>query len=447
MKSATANLPVNEPLRVGLLGIGTVGGGTCRVLKRNRQIIGARAGRAIELRALSTRTLARAHGVVGQEVDLIADPATLVRRPDIDVVVEAIGGCTAARRLVLDAIAHGKHVVTANKALLAMHGEEIFAAARAQGVAVAYEGAVAVSIPIVKALREGLAANHVSWLAGIVNGTSNFILTRMRDAGLAFDDAVKEAQALGYAEADPTLDVGGFDAAHKLALLASLAFGMPLQFDKITIEGIAAVQPIDQHLAARLGYAIKSLAVARRQADGVELRVHPALVPLSSLIARVDGAMNGILVGSDAAGLTMHYGAGAGSEQTASAVIADLIDIARLGHGDARRAVPSLGVQPEALTELPVIPSDEIIARHFLRVPLAGHETNTSIADALQQRGIGIEAQCQVGESEGVEGRHLALITAPVRERLMRDALRDLDSLRGDALRIARFCVEELALA
>ena len=436
--------PDDAPLRVGLLGIGTVGGGTCRVLKRNRQLIGARAGRAIELRALSTRTLSRAHGVVGHEVDLIADPATLVRHPDIDVVVEAIGGCTAARHLVLEAIAHGKHVVTANKALLAMHGEEIFAAARAQGVAVAYEGAVAVSIPIVKALREGLAANEVSWLAGIVNGTSNFILTRMRDAGLAFDDAVKEAQALGYAEADPTLDVGGFDAAHKLALLASLAFGMPLQFDKITIEGIAAVQPIDQHLAARLGYAIKSLAVARRQADGVELRVHPALVPLSSLIARVDGAMNGILVGSDAAGLTMHYGAGAGSEQTASAVIADLIDIARLGHGDARRAVPSLGVQPEALTELPVIAADEIVSRHYLRVTLVDGETAASFVVALQQQGIGVAAQLDPNTAKSSDAGQLAVITGPIRERQMQAALAALQAARPFAPPIARLRVEDL---
>ena len=418
--------PDDAPLRVGLLGIGTVGGGTCRVLKRNRQLIGARAGRAIELRALSTRTLARAHGVVGHEVDLIADPAALVRRPDIDVVVEAIGGCTAARQLVLAAIAHGKHVVTANKALLAMHGEEIFAAARAQGVAVAYEGAVAVSIPIVKALREGLAANEVSWLAGIVNGTSNFILTRMRDAGLSFDDAVKEAQALGYAEADPTLDVGGFDAAHKLALLASLAFGMPLQFDKIAIEGIAAV------------------AVARRQADGVELRVHPALVPLSSLIARVDGAMNGILVGSDAAGLTMHYGAGAGSEQTASAVIADLIDIARLGHGDARRAVPSLGVQPEALTELPVIAADEIVSRHYLRVTLGDGETAAGFVAALQRHGIGVEAQLDLDTAESGDAGQRALITGPARERQMQAALATLQAARPFAPPIARLRIEDL---
>ncbi|MFT3850896.1 MAG: homoserine dehydrogenase [Propionivibrio sp.] len=450
MKPAIAPFPVHEPLRVGLLGIGTVGGGTCRVLKRNRQIIGARAGRAIELRALSTRTLARAHGVVDREVELIADPAMLVRRPDIDVVVEAIGGCTAARRLVLDAIAHGKHVVTANKALLAMHGEEIFAAARSQGVAVAYEGAVAVSIPIVKALREGLAANQIDWLAGIVNGTSNFILTRMRDAGLSFADALKEAQALGYAETDPTLDVGGFDAAHKLALLASLAFGMPLRLDKITIEGIAAVQPIDQRLAARLGYAVKSLAVARRQPEGVELRVHPALVPLSSLMAHVDGVMNGILVGSDAAGLTMHYGAGAGSEQTASAVIADLIDIARLGRPDvreareARQAIPSLGVPHEALAELPVIPSDDIVSRHYLRVASASDDAAARAIAGLKQHGIDIEARLDPAAEESAERGHLALVTGPVHEGRMRTVCALLEASNGEGLCIARLRVENL---
>lgn len=444
MKPAIDPFPVNEPLRVGLLGIGTVGGGTCRVLKRNRQIIGARAGRAIELRAISTRTLARAHGVVDREVDLIADPAMLVRRPDIDVVVEAIGGCTAARRLVLDAIGNGKHVVTANKALLAMHGEEIFAAARAQGVVVAYEGAVAVSIPIVKALREGLAANQIDWLAGIVNGTSNYILTRMRDAGHSFADALKEAQALGYAEADPTLDVGGFDAAHKLALLASLAFGMPLQFNRITVEGIASVQPIDQRLAAHLGYATKSLAVARRQPEGVELRVHPALVPLSSLMARVDGVMNGILVGSDAAGLTMHYGAGAGSEQTASAVIADLIDIARLGRADARYAVSSLGVPPEALADLPVIASDDIVSRHYLRVASGGDGADACFIAVLKQHGIVVEAQLDQGAGDSPEGRHLAVVTGPVREGRMREVCAALEALHDDALHIARLRVEDL---
>ena len=439
--------PFKSPLRVGLLGVGTVGGGICRVLKRNRQIIGARAGRAIELRALSTRTLSRAEGVVGQEVALVADPSSLVRRPDIDVVVEAIGGCTTARHLVLEAIAHGKHVVTANKALLALHGDEIFAAARARGVTVAYEGAVAVSIPIVKALREGLAANRVDWLAGIVNGTSNFILTRMRDAGLSFNTAVTEAQQLGYAEADPTLDVGGFDAAHKLALLASLAFGMPLQFDKIAIEGISSVKSIDFDLAERLGYAIKPLAVARRQPSGIELRVHPALVPSSSLIARVDGAMNGILVGSDAAGITMHYGAGAGSEQTASAVIADLIDIARLGPATGSEAVPSLGFQPEMLSEQPVVPAHGVVTRNYLRFPIAGDESIAAIEETLARHGIAVSERIDAHGDGSPQGRQLALITGPLRDDCVTGALRAWQVRHGGQETITRLRIEDLPQA
>lgn len=450
MKSAKSpvispNSPPNSgaPLRVGLLGIGTVGAGTCRVLRRNRHLIGARAGRAIELRALSSRTLARAHPVVGPEVDLIPDPMHLVRHPGIDVVVEAIGGCTTARGLVMEAIAHGKHVVTANKALLALHGEEIFAAARARGVTVAYEGAVAVSVPIVKALREGLAANQVNWLAGIVNGTSNFVLTRMRDASLSFEDAVKEAQQLGYAEADPTLDVGGFDSGHKLALLASLAFGMPLQFARIAIEGISSMQNVDQRHAARLGYEIKQLAVARRAPNGIELRVHPALVSSSSLLSRVDGAMNGILVGSDAAGLTMHYGAGAGSEQTASAVIADLIDIARLGH----YAVPSLGVHPEALAVLPIVPPEETVTRNYVRVPLASGLAASDVLDFLVRRGIAAETHFETDGAATGEGRQLVLVTLPVRDGLMGAALRALGSQRGVRAGAVRLRVEDLPCA
>ncbi len=433
----------HNPLRVGMLGIGTVGSGTCRVLRRNRQLIGARAGRDIELRAVSSRTLARATGIIDPEVALIADPQQLVRHPDIDVIVETIGGTTAARDLVLEAIAHGKHVVTANKALLALHGNEIFAAADARGVCVAYEGAVAVSIPIVKALREGLAANRINWLVGIVNGTSNFILTRMRDTQCSFADAVKEAQSLGYAEADPTLDIGGIDAGHKLALLASLAFGMPLQFGDITIEGISAVQPIDQLLAARLGYEIKSLAVARRQSDGVELSVHPALVSSASLIARVDGSMNGILATSDAAGLTMHYGAGAGSEQTASAVIADLIDIARLGNTTRSAAVPSLGLPRAALTMMRVIPADEVVTRHYLRIARAEGVAAQRIVDSLRGQGIGIEARVEADHTEGIEGHQMALISAPVSRRQLRNILLSAAA----EVRVVQFRVEDLPSA
>jgi len=432
--------PSLNPLRVGMLGIGVVGSGTCRVMERNRRLITARAGRNIELRALSTRTLARAHGLVGPEVALLADPLEVVRHPDIDVVIEVIGGSTVARSLVLEAIANGKHVVTANKALLALHGEEIFAAARRHGVSVAYEGAVAVSIPIVKALREGLAANRMEWLAGIVNGTSNFILSRMRDANLSFQDALAEAQRLGYAEADPTLDIGGFDAAHKLALLASLAFGMPLQFNGIAIEGIASVQPIDQHYAARLGYEIKQLAVARRQPAGVELRVHPALVSSSSLISRVDGAMNGILVNSDAAGLTMHYGAGAGSEQTASAVIADLIDIARLGPAMRDHAVPSLGFRHEALTSLPVVPIDDVVTRNYLRIPLADAAVAPRQAlEVLARLGVAVSGN-PISDSDK---QQMALITSPIRDDRMNEALRQLQVQFGAREPAMRFRVED----
>ena len=292
------------PLRVGMLGIGVVGSGTHRLMHRNRQIIRDHAGRDIDLAMVAARNVVRARQIVGPDIEVVDDPIALVQSPRIDVVVEAIGGCTAARSLVLEAIAHRKHVVTANKALLAHHGEEIFAAARDQGVIVAFEGAVAVSIPIVKALREGLAANRVEWLAGIVNGTSNFILTRMREGAASFEVALREAQQLGFAEADPAFDVEGIDAGHKLALLASIAFGTPIQFDLIPIEGISALAPEDLRYAERLGYSIKQLALARRTTDRIELRVLPALLPLSSLLARVDGSMNGIMVKSDAAGLT-----------------------------------------------------------------------------------------------------------------------------------------------
>ena len=435
--------PVRNPLRVGMLGIGTVGSGTCRVLRRNRQLIRARAGRDIELRAVSTRTLARATGVVDQYVALIADPRHLVRHPDIDVVVETIGGSTVARDLVLEAIANGKHVVTANKALLALHGNEIFAAADARGVCVAYEGAVAVSIPIVKALREGLAANRIDWLVGIVNGTSNFILTRMHNKHCSFRDALREAQELGYAEADPTLDVGGIDAGHKLALLASLVFGMPLQFGNIAIEGISAVQPVDQQLATCLGYEIKALAVARRQPEGVELGVHPALVSSPTLMAHVDGSMNGILASSDAAGLTMHYGAGAGSEQTASAVIADLIDIARLGDTAHSAAVPSLGVPREALTTMRVIPADEVVTRHYLRIAQADGVATQRFVDGLKDQGIGIEARVEADQTDGIEGRQMALISTPASGRQLRNILLSATA----EVRVVRYRVEDLPSA
>ena len=364
-----------RPLRVGMIGIGTVGAGTFRVLARNQALIAGRAGRGIEVVVVCARNLARAVSVVGKDVALTNDPMQVATHPDVDVLVEAAGGTGPAREWLMAAIRAGKHVVTANKALLAEHGNEIFAAARQHGVAVAYEGAVAVSIPIVKALREGLTANRIEWVAGIINGTTNFILSKMRDEGLGFAEALQQAQALGYAEADPTFDIEGIDAAHKITLLAANAFGMPLRFADAQVEGITALQGLDVACAEQLGYRIKLLGVAKRRDDhgvqGVELRVQPALVPATHLLAHVNGSMNGIMVKGDAAGLTLYYGAGAGSEQTASAVIADLVDVARLDGSHAAQRVPHLGFHPQAMNEqLAVLPRAAVHTRHYLRVPV-----------------------------------------------------------------------------
>ncbi|MEP6722654.1 MAG: homoserine dehydrogenase [Variovorax sp.] len=359
-----------RPLRVGMIGIGTVGEGTFRVLARNRMEIAGRAGRAIEMKVVAARNLARAAGIVGEAIELTSDPMYVATHPDVDVVVEVAGGTGPARDWVLAAIAHGKHVVTANKALLAVHGTEIFDAARRHDVIVAYEGAVAVSIPIIKALREGLSANRIDSVVGIVNGTTNFILSKMRDEGLDFGSALAQAQALGYAEADPTFDVEGIDAAHKMALLAANAFGTPVQFAAVNAEGISAVQRVDMLCAEQLGYRIKLLGVARRAVGGIELGVQPALIPATHLMAHVNGSMNAILVNSDAAGVTMYYGAGAGSEQTASAVIADLVDVARLAGTSAAQRVPHLGFHADALSTLPALPRAALRAARYLRVPV-----------------------------------------------------------------------------
>ena len=360
-----------RPLRVGMIGIGTVGAGTFRVLARNQALIAGRAGRGIKMVVVCARSLARAMSVVGKDVALTNDPMQVATHPDVDVLVEAAGGTGPARDWVLAAIRAGKHVVTANKALLAVHGNEIFAAARQHGVAVAYEGAVAVSIPIVKALREGLTANRIEWVAGIINGTTNFILSKMRDEGVGFAEALAQAQALGYAEADPTFDIEGIDAAHKITLLAANAFGMPVRFADAQVEGITALQGLDVACAEQLGYRIKLLGVARRRNEGVELRVQPALVPATHLLAHVNGSMNGIMVKGDAAGVTMFYGAGAGSEQTASAVIADLVDVARLDGTSAAQRVPHLGFHTHAMDEqLAVLPRAAVHTRHYLRVPV-----------------------------------------------------------------------------
>ena len=364
-----------RPLRVGMIGIGTVGSGTFRVLARNQAEIAGRAGRGIKLVMVCARSLARAMRVVGRDAALTNDPMLVATHPDVDVVVEVAGGTSPAREWVLAAIRAGKHVVTANKALLATHGNEIFAAARQHGVTVAYEGAVAVSIPIIKALREGLTASRIEWVAGIINGTTNFILSKMRDEGLGFAEALAQAQALGYAEADPTFDIEGIDAAHKITLLAANAFGMPVRFADAQVEGITRLQGLDVACAEQLGYRIKLLGVARRRkegdADGVELRVQPALVPATHLLAQVNGSMNAVMVKGDAAGVTMFYGAGAGSEQTASAVIADLVDVARLQGTTPAQRVPHQGFHAHAVNEqLAVMPRAAVHTRHYLRVPV-----------------------------------------------------------------------------
>ncbi|MDH6594915.1 homoserine dehydrogenase [Variovorax sp. TBS-050B] len=361
---------------------------------------------------VAARNLARAAAVVGAGVALTDDPLQVATHPGVDVVVEVAGGTGAARDWVLTAIAHGKHVVTANKALLAVHGDEIFAAARRQGVAVAYEGAVAVSIPIVKALREGLAANRIEWVAGIINGTTNFILSKMRDEGLDFAAALAQAQALGYAEADPAFDVEGIDAAHKLTLLAANAFGTPVRLADVEVQGIAALQRIDVACAEQLGYRVRLLGVARRRVEGLELRVQPALVPASQLLAHVNGSMNGIMVKADAAGVTMYYGAGAGSEQTASAVIADLVDVARLDGTRATQRVPHLGFHAEAMRALPVLPRAEVRTAHYLRVPVHAANGIEAVSGWLAQQQVPVRQVALAAEQKAAVMQLLVLTEA-----------------------------------
>jgi len=434
---------VNRTLRVGMIGIGTVGSGTFKVLARNRAEIAARAGRPIELVIVAARNLARAAGVVGDSVVLTADAMQVATHPDVDVVVEVAGGTGAARDWVLAAIAHGKHVVTANKALLAVHGTEIFAAAREKAVAVAYEGAVAVSIPIIKALREGLAANRIEWVAGIINGTTNFILSKMRDEGLDFAAALAQAQALGYAEADPSFDIEGIDAAHKLSLLAANAFGMPLRFADAQVEGITALAGLDVACAEQLGYRIKLLGVARRQATGVELRVQPALVPAGHLLAHVNGSMNAVMVKSDAAGLTMYYGAGAGSEQTASAVIADLVDVARLDGVDAARHVPHLGVHAHATNALPVLPRAAVHTSHYLRVPVAAASHIQAVTACLAEQRVPVLQVALADEKPGV-GAQVLVLTGPVAQGTLDLAVHALQSRAEVAGAVVTLRVEPL---
>jgi homoserine dehydrogenase len=437
-------------LRVGLIGTGVVGSGTCQVLKRNAELIAQRAGRPIRLVMATARNLHKAAQVVGPDVALVRDPWLLVRHPGIDVVVEVMGGVGLAKELVLEAIAQGKHVVTANKALLAEHGAEIFAAADARGVVVAYEAAVAVSIPIIKALREGLAANRIHEVVGIVNGTSNFILSKMEGEGLDFAAALRLATELGYAEADPSFDVDGIDAAHKTALLAANAFGADVPFAQVHTQGITALDPWDMVCAQALGYRIKLLGIARQGVDAIEVRVHPTLVPQAHWLAQVQGSMNGIWVNTDAAGPTFHYGAGAGSQTTASAVVADLIDVARCGAaGDARRAalrVPHRSVQRSAIQRWPVLAMDQVASRHYLRFEhVATPETLAHLLEGLQAHGIDAQRVAQLPHPDDVSHQAFVLITQTLSGEALARALAALAASSGGSSPVAHWRVEDMA--
>ena len=418
------------PVRIGVLGLGTVGGGTVNVLRRNGEEIARRAGRGLVATRAAARSLDKERICDTGGIALTADATEVVRDPDIDVVVELIGGTDPARGLVLEAIERGKHVVTANKALIAMHGNAIFEAAHRHGVMVAFEAAVAGGIPIIKALREGLAGNRIEWLAGIINGTSNFILTEMRDHGAAFADVLGEAQRLGYAEADPTFDVEGVDAAHKLAILAAIAFGMPLDFDRVHTEGITRVTPEDVGYAEQLGYRIKHLGIARRTAAGVEVRVHPTLVPERELIANVNGVMNAVLVKGDAVGRTLYYGPGAGAEPTASAVVADLVDVVRTLSTDPTRRVPHLAFQPGALASVPMLPIEEAETAFYVKMLAADRPgVLAEIATIFGAAGISIEAVVQPEPPRGASLAKLVMLTHRVRERQMHEAVTRVEAL------------------
>ena len=430
-----------EPVKVGLLGLGTVGGGTVTVLTRNAGEIARRAGRGIEIARAAARDYRpeTIHGL--DQIGEIGDDAfAVVDDPSIQIVVELIGGYSPARELVMKAIANGKHVVTANKALIARHGNEIFAAARERGVMVCFEAAVAGGIPIIKALREGLAANHIEWIAGIINGTGNFILSEMRDKGRDFADVLAEAQALGYAEADPTFDVEGIDAAHKLTILGSLAFGIPLQFDRCFTEGISRIGALDVAYAAELGYRIKHLGIARRSAGGIEMRVHPTLIPERRLIANVDGVMNAVMVKGDAVGPTLYYGAGAGALPTASAVIADLVDVARTLTTDPNNRVPHLAFQPDELADIPIMSMEEVETAYYLRLSALDQPgVMARIASILGEQGISIEAIKQKEPGEGETHVPLVMLTHRVIEGQMNQAIariEALDAVQGSVMRI-----------
>ncbi|WP_418320556.1 homoserine dehydrogenase [Piscinibacter sakaiensis] len=438
-----------KPIQVGLLGIGIVGKGSFEVLLRNQEEIKRRAGRGIVITMVADLDVDRARAIVGDGVEVVSDARAVIANPEIDIVIELIGGYGIARALVMEAIAAGKHVVTANKALLAVHGTEIFEAAHAKGVMVAFEAAVAGGIPIIKALREGLTANRIDWIAGIINGTTNFILSEMRDKGLDFAAVLKDAQRLGYAEADPTFDIEGVDAAHKVTLMSAIAFGIPVQFDKAHVEGITSLQAADITYAEQLGYRIKLLGITRRrvigEGAGIELRVHPTLVPAKRLIANVEGAMNAVVVQGDAVGTTLYYGKGAGSEPTASAVVADLVDITRLHTADPHHRVPHLAFQPGELAATPILPIDDVVTAFYLRLQVADQAgVLARITGILAEADISIDALLQRESGEGEKQTDVIILTHETVEGRMNRALAQMQALPTVLAPIVRIRKEEL---
>jgi homoserine dehydrogenase len=434
-----------KPINVGLLGLGTVGGGTLTVLRRNASEITRRAGREIKVKMAATLDLEKARHFLGDDLEITTDAFAVVNNPDIDIVVELIGGTSLSKELVLKAINNGKHVVTANKALLALHGNEIFKAAQDKGVMVAFEAAVAGGIPIIKALREGLTANRIEWIAGIINGTTNFILSEMRDKGLSFDTVLAQAQALGYAEADPTFDIEGIDAAHKLMIMSAIGFGIPMQFDKAYTEGISKLTREDIQYAEELGYRIKLLGITKRTPNGIELRVHPTLIPTKRLIANVEGVMNAVLVKGDAVGATMYYGRGAGAEPTASAVVADLVDVTRMHTADPEHRVPHLAFQPDALSDVPILPITEVRTSYYLR--MRAFDKPGVLADVtriLADLGISIDAMIQKEPAEGEVLVNVIMLTHETVEKYIDQAITKIEALPSIDGKVTRIRLEEL---
>ena len=435
-----------KPIQVGLLGIGTVGSGVFTVLARNQEEIKRRAGRGIRIHTVADLNTQRAQELVKGQAEVVDDARKVIQNPEIDIVVELIGGYGIAKDLVLEAIAAGKHVVTANKALIAVHGNEIFKAAHAKGVMVAFEAAVAGGIPIIKALREGLSANRIEWIAGIINGTTNFILSEMRDKGLDFNTVLKEAQRLGYAEADPTFDIEGIDAAHKATIMSAIAFGVPMQFSQAHVEGITQLSAVDIKYAEQLGYRIKLLGITKKNPNGIELRVHPTLVPTKCLLANVEGAMNAVQVHGDAVGTTLYYGKGAGSEPTASAVIADLVDVTRLQTADPENRVPHLAFQPDAVQNIPILQMAEVTTSYYLRLAVADQAgVLAEITRILAAHGVSIDALLQKEAAEGESQTDLVILTHETKEKNMMAAITEMQALKTVLGEIIKIRLENLS--